>query len=158
VPQNGQIDFQALIQIFVGEAEEQLAGMDQALAALARQPDDQDSIKTMFLLAHTLKGSAATVGLEEVTLLARGLKDVADALRRQAIGVSPELLAACREMVETIRRTEPLPTGRLSGGPPADHSALLARLAAVGAEKPPGGSGSLRIGNKLADESVRRLK
>src|SRR5438046_2298554 len=105
-----EIDRSALIQTFLAEAQEQLDGMDEGLAALATRPADAQVLRNVFLLAHTLKGSAATVGLDGVTELARAMKDAADNRRRQ-VTVTPELLTLLGQTVSAIRRALPSPGG-----------------------------------------------
>jgi two-component system chemotaxis sensor kinase CheA len=147
-----EIDRSALIQTFLAEAGEQLDAMAEGLAALATRPGDAQVLRDVFLLAHTLKGSAATVGLDGVTELARAMKDAADNRRRQVI-VTPELLTLLRQTVSAIRQALPLLGGN-APAPSADDARLVARLALF-ALPPEDGAPST---NYLADETLRTLK
>jgi two-component system chemotaxis sensor kinase CheA len=68
-----------IVDIFRGEAEENLRTMEEAFVALEAAPDDLETLKAIFRAAHTLKGNAAGLGYKS---LARFAHTVEDALRR----------------------------------------------------------------------------
>ena len=70
-----------LLDEFRAEANEHLAALDAALLNLERDPRDPRPVRELFLSAHTIKGSAAMLGLEGVRALAHAMEDVLAALR-----------------------------------------------------------------------------
>ena len=50
-----------LVTLFCAEAEELLRDVEQGVLVLERQPDDADTIATVFRAFHTLKGNAAVM-------------------------------------------------------------------------------------------------
>src|SRR5579872_6790197 len=66
---------------FRTEVDEHLQALDAALLKLERQPSAPEPLRQMFLSAHTIKGDAAMIGLEQVRDLAHAMEDVLVVLR-----------------------------------------------------------------------------
>jgi chemosensory pili system protein ChpA (sensor histidine kinase/response regulator) len=66
---------QELLQVFRQEALEGLPLLEEQLRCLVRDPRDRDAMIALERLYHTLKGSAATVGLPSVAAMAGDLQD-----------------------------------------------------------------------------------
>lgn len=111
---------------FVTEASDLLQKIEADLLALV---DGRDSAKVHALMrsAHTLKGAAATVGLETVKHVAHVLEDVFRALYNPDIEIDEEVEALLFEGYECLRM--PL-MAELSGGH-VDESDILNRAAAI---------------------------
>lgn len=62
-----------LLATFVDELEEQLRTLDADLLALERDPSDAERLRSVFRVAHTLKGAARAAGV-------RGIEEVCHAL------------------------------------------------------------------------------
>ena len=58
--------FDNLVPLFLSEAERLLGTMDEACETLEADPDDQDARDVLCRGAHTIKGSAAVMGLTDV--------------------------------------------------------------------------------------------
>jgi two-component system chemotaxis sensor kinase CheA len=87
-----------LLATFMAEAEEDLAGLEAGLLALEEVPDDAETRRELLRRAHTLKGNASCVGLEDVTAFAHAYEEL---LQKDAEGeLIPELLAG----IDTLRR------------------------------------------------------
>ena len=67
--------------IYVDEAVEQIERIERGLLELEAHTADQASLAEIFRAAHTLKGSAATVGHVRMAELTHALEDVFGALR-----------------------------------------------------------------------------
>ena len=114
----------ALIADFVTEAEELSAKISADLLALEAARDNPDgrarSYKSMARGLHTLKGSAATLGLAEVAGLAHGMEDVlAPFQRAQApfpgMVADASRLAALRRMLRADYVAIPLYVDPVAG-------------------------------------------
>jgi two-component system chemotaxis sensor kinase CheA len=99
----------AVMPTFLGESEENLEGLEQALLNLDRAPNRDEAIGAMFRLAHTLKGNTESLGIEAMSQCAHALESVLDAVRRQAVAVTPALVTvllggrdALRSMLSTV--------------------------------------------------------
>ena len=62
-----------LLATFRTQAEELLVALEEGLLALERAPQDDEALHAVFRAAHTIKGDARIVGLEEVALAAHAL-------------------------------------------------------------------------------------
>ncbi|MDC0713638.1 chemotaxis protein CheA [Stigmatella sp. ncwal1] len=126
--------------VFLAEAEEQLATLEQELLALERA-FGPEPLQAVFRTIHTFKGSAASVGFNEAVELAHTLEDLLTLLETQAImlydGLGSLLLQAVdglRERVGLTRSSDPS-----LGLPAAEVQGLLASL--VRAARPAGFTG-----------------
>ena len=91
-----EIDEETL-EIFRGEASELLENISENLNALATQPNDLDSLWNIRRCAHTFKGAAGIVGLDDASALAHRVEDLLDQLaenQREADASIIDLLTA----------------------------------------------------------------
>ncbi len=86
------IDRRMLRELFVQEAEGRLAELGRLLLQLEQAGEDQDLVGAIFREIHTIKGSAAVAGLDEVSGIAHGLEDLVDDLRSDRRPVTPEVI------------------------------------------------------------------
>ncbi|HEY6873327.1 MAG TPA: hybrid sensor histidine kinase/response regulator [Geobacteraceae bacterium] len=63
------------IDIFLREAEEHLSSLQKGLVVLEKEPGNTPLIHELLRNAHTLKGSARMVGLEEISTVAHRMED-----------------------------------------------------------------------------------
>lgn len=91
-----------LRELFVEEASEHLDAIGSALLRLQRQPDDRTPLQEMLRKAHTLKGSASTVGLPVISEAAHLLEDLLVELQRQRLPVSVDRLDPAVELLRTM--------------------------------------------------------
>lgn len=115
------LDVRQIRALFAEEAEVRLANLGQLLLQLEQAADDETLIRSVFRELHTIKGSSAVAGLDEVSRLAHGLEELVEELRAERRAVTPEvidiLLAGTDRLGEAISRTlaadahAPLPAG-----------------------------------------------
>ena len=110
-----------LIATFVAECDENLSTLESLLVVLETIDDDGETIDTVFRCAHTLKGNAASVGLESVTRLAHVMEDLLDRVRSNKLAVSRELITGLLVASDAIRRLIP---EALGGDDTLDDEAL----------------------------------
>ena len=91
------------VQIFLAETDEQLEGLDAALLRLERTPGDAALLQEIFRIAHTIKGSSAAVGLDDMSGLTHAMESLLDGLRRGALSVSGAILDALLQSLDTLR-------------------------------------------------------
>ncbi len=74
--------------IFLEEADEQLQELNQNLLELEKNPDDHDIINNIFRAAHSLKSSAAFVGLNDLSDLAHKMENLLQGIRDGSLQVT----------------------------------------------------------------------
>mgnify|MGYP002381610687 FL=1 len=99
-----------LLEVFLPEAEEHLRVMTLSLPALAAQPGNKALLQEIRRSAHSLKGSAAVVGFQEITKLAHRAEDLLDLLYEDELKLTPEhlqLLYTSTEALENLLNQRP---------------------------------------------------
>lgn len=97
------IDLEALIPVFVAEAQERLASMEQCLVAIESRPNDSELLGTLFRDAHTLKGNSAAMGFTAVAEVTHVLEDLLDRARRHALQVTSGFVSLLLRSVDVLR-------------------------------------------------------
>ena len=80
-----------LINGFLAEAQELLERAWTNLQVLASEPDSRECVMEVRRAVHTLKGSAAMVGLRDISRLAHAMEDVLDDVHEQRRAYSAEI-------------------------------------------------------------------
>ena len=94
-----------ILSYFIPEAEEYLVAIDGLILILRDKRDDEDSIYRLFRVAHTLKGSAYTVGFQVIGDVARPMEDCMVAVHEKRLALSSDLLDMLTKGAELIRLT-----------------------------------------------------
>lgn len=91
--------------IFLEEADEQLQEMNQNLLHLEKDPDNSDIINNIFRTAHSLKSSAAFVGLNDLSDLAHRMENLLQGIRDRTMSVNTviiDLLFKCFDAITSV--------------------------------------------------------
>jgi chemotaxis protein histidine kinase CheA/CheY-like chemotaxis protein len=112
---------------FTLEAPELLNTLEQELLSLQEGKSNINRINNMMRTTHTLKGIAATVGLETIKDVTHSLEDIFKALCKPKLIVDKEIKALLFEGYECLR--SPL-IAAINGSPLKDNS-ILDRTAAI---------------------------
>jgi two-component system, chemotaxis family, sensor kinase CheA len=89
--------------LFLAEADELLARVEEAVVDLERAPDDQALLNEIFRAAHTIKGSSATIGHTRMAALTHAMETRLDSLRKRTAQVTPELIEALLKAVDVLK-------------------------------------------------------
>lgn len=92
-----------VLDFFIPEAEEHLQIATQCLLGLESTPDTEE-IHRLFRSVHTIKGSAAQVGLRRLGAVAHRLEDLIGLLRDGALPSSPEITDVCLQTIDALRK------------------------------------------------------
>ena len=92
-----------VLSYFVPEAQEYLESLEENLLQLDKHPQNKDLIQQLFRTAHTLKGSAYTVGFQVIGDLVHHVEDVMGAVRDQRLHVCPGHTDAILRSVDVVR-------------------------------------------------------
>src|SRR5580658_1621810 len=115
------IDLTQFHDAFFDESFEALDAMESALLKLDTGSPDGESINTIFRVAHSIKGGAATFGFGEITSFTHTLETLLDELRGQRIKVTPTLsdlllrsIDVMRELLRAQRAQQPIDQQRVA--------------------------------------------
>ena len=100
---SSDVDRDALVQLFFEESEEGLASMEEALVAIESGAAFGDGLKTLFRVAHTLKGNAASLGFAELAEVTHEVEGVLDRLRSGSLAMSRQVADLLLASVDTLR-------------------------------------------------------
>jgi two-component system chemotaxis sensor kinase CheA len=102
-------DVQKLLPDFVAAARENVAAINQGLFKLEHDPADRETLQEVYRHAHSLKGSALTMGFERMGKLAHRMEDVLRAFQDGSLPVTSDICDALFEtndalstMLETV--------------------------------------------------------
>ncbi|HEY0142476.1 MAG TPA: chemotaxis protein CheA [Thermoanaerobaculia bacterium] len=98
-----EVTLEELMRTFTAEVEENLATMEEALLALERRPDDEETINTVFRMAHSVKGSAACVGYDLLASFAHEAEELLDKVRDGRIRAGANVVSALLLGVDALR-------------------------------------------------------
>jgi chemosensory pili system protein ChpA (sensor histidine kinase/response regulator) len=93
-----------ILEFFQPEAEEHLQIVSDCLLSLEGNSNPEE-INRLFRAIHTVKGSAAQVGLRRLGSIAHRVEDLIGRLRDGEIEPSPALVDICLESVDVLRKT-----------------------------------------------------
>jgi two-component system chemotaxis sensor kinase CheA len=100
---------------FFEESFEAIASMEDALLKLNPGAPDPEVINTIFRVAHSIKGGAATFGFNEVASFTHTLETLLDELRGQRMQVTTPMcdlllrsVDVMREMLRSVQSKQPL--------------------------------------------------
>ncbi|MDI3310153.1 MAG: chemotaxis protein CheA [Thermoanaerobacterium sp.] len=99
-------DTPEFIRAFLDEVDEQLELFEENILKLEQNANDDEIIKTLFRVAHTLKGSSAAVGFEKMKILTHEMEDVLDKIRSGKIKVIKpviDVLFRCLDELKTLK-------------------------------------------------------
>jgi chemosensory pili system protein ChpA (sensor histidine kinase/response regulator) len=92
-----------VLSYFIQEADEYLETMESLLQRLRQDSKDGETIHTFYRMAHTLRGSAHTIGFKVIADVARPVEDCMLAVREGRIAFSTNVLGAIGRAVGVIR-------------------------------------------------------
>ncbi|HEY7532288.1 MAG TPA: Hpt domain-containing protein, partial [Nitrospiraceae bacterium] len=119
-----------VLSYFSPEADEYLQVMESLLQRLQNSGRDHDSIQTLVRTAHTLKGSAKTIGFHAIGDIAHPIEDCMIGVREGRLEVTSALLQTVGKAVTVIRalmKRDPARVGQLQQDIP-DITRTLERL------------------------------
>ncbi|HEU5414436.1 MAG TPA: response regulator [Candidatus Angelobacter sp.] len=92
-----------ILEFFVPEAEEHVQIITECLLALEENPSE-DQIHRMFRSMHTIKGSAAQVGLHRISHVAHRAEDLIGRVRDGELRPNPQIIDICLESVDVLKK------------------------------------------------------
>ncbi len=102
------IDLEEIRRIFLAESLEDLVTVEQSLLELERAPTSPEPLATVFRKFHSLKGSAATVGFDQLSGFAHRIEDLLDRLRAGDEPVTEEIISFLLQVKDALVEAIPL--------------------------------------------------
>src|SRR5580698_3086765 len=96
-------DREGVVASFLSETEEGLSLMEQSLLAMESNPSDPELLPNIFRVAHSLKGNATSLGLNELAGFAHVVEDLLDVFREQQAVPSADLISLLLKAVDELR-------------------------------------------------------
>ncbi len=107
-------EMDATVRIYVEEARELLAELEQALLALEADPDDAERVGACFRAMHTIKGGGAMFGFDEISRFTHDVETVFDRVRSGQIPVTRDLLTLSLKARDHILELLEVPPGEIA--------------------------------------------
>ncbi len=105
-------------QAFVEEAHELLAELESSLLELEETPEDMDLVGRVFRAMHTIKGSGAMFGFDEIAAFTHEMETVYDKVREGHLPITTELINLTLRAKDQIKLMLDRPhTGEAPDGP-----------------------------------------
>ena len=92
-----------VLEFFVPEVEEHIQAVTDCLLSLEANPNPED-IHRLFRAMHTIKGSAAQVGLHRISRVAHRAEDLVGRLREGELRPSASIVDICLEAVDALKK------------------------------------------------------
>lgn len=90
-------------QIYREEANELLADLEEALIELEQKPAERDLIDRIFRAMHTIKGSGAMFGFDDIAAFTHTIETVYDLIREGKLSVTGELISLTLKACDQIK-------------------------------------------------------
>jgi two-component system chemotaxis sensor kinase CheA len=97
------MDTAEYLQLFLADAREQLENLNLAVVRVEEQPGDTETVDEIFRIAHSLKGSSATMGFAGMAALTHEMENVFELLRQRSGGLARaaiDVLLECLDVLE----------------------------------------------------------
>lgn len=134
----------AEIGVFLDELDEKIQVMNDGFLALERDGENPGIIQEIFRAAHTIKGSSAIMGYEQMSLLTHEMENLFDRIRQGEVTITPEMIDLLFEALDTLKAMR----DQVMGGEVTVEAGVLDRLktelnrAAAGVRPPERGTAS----------------
>jgi two-component system chemotaxis sensor kinase CheA len=114
------------VEIFRAEAQDLLEQIEQGLLDLSHTPGDKELVAAVFRALHTLKGSGAMFGFDDLANFTHHCETAFDRVRKGEVPATPDLVSAVLNAMDHMRAlAEQRPCD------PAEGQALLEELQRV---------------------------
>jgi two-component system chemotaxis sensor kinase CheA len=90
------------VQLFLADAREQLEILNLAVVKIEESPDDRETVDELFRIAHSLKGSSATMGFAGMAALTHEMEDVLELMKKRSGGLSREAIDVLLECLDAM--------------------------------------------------------
>jgi len=100
-----EIDLSEAIEKYFIEARMLLQDIEESVLALETDPEDDESLNRLFRAAHTIKGSASVLGLEDIEKFTHLVESMMEKVRNHEAEMDPplaHLVFQCRDHISEL--------------------------------------------------------
>ncbi len=158
-------DRNAVLTAFIAETQEGLDLMEQSLLAMESRSGGPELLDDIFRVAHTLKGNATSLELDDIKGFAHVTEDLLDVLREQNAEVSADVISLLLKAVDELRALVAATASGASGLTAEQQSIrkqianeVATRAQRVIAPNAPGERASAPAGSSVAAQATRTLR
>jgi two-component system chemotaxis sensor kinase CheA len=90
--------------MFIEESDENLQNLNEWILELEKNPDDKETINSIFRAAHTLKGMSASMGFNDIAELTHKMEDILDEFRNDKLKVNSEVITVLFKCLDTLEK------------------------------------------------------
>jgi two-component system chemotaxis sensor kinase CheA len=101
------VDYHELFQLYMVEAEECLASLEEGLVNLEQRPEDHELIAEIFRAAHTLKGNSSSLGFQSLAQFSHEVEEFLHRFRNGEQHPDGELISLLLRAVDVMNRWLP---------------------------------------------------
>lgn len=94
--------YNKLYRSFFSDAAEWIVDLENCLLRLEKSPMDKELINKIFRIAHNLKSTSGTVGLNDIHRFAHAVEDILYLVRQGELTADKRLIDALLEAVDMI--------------------------------------------------------
>ena len=98
------MDTSQYMSMFLEESLENLQTLNESLLDLEQNPDDTDKVNSIFRVAHTIKGMAATMGFTDLAELTHKMEDVLAEFREGELKVTQDVVTVLFDCLDTLEK------------------------------------------------------
>ncbi|KMT21679.1 chemotaxis protein CheA [Clostridium cylindrosporum] len=98
------MDMSQYLDIFLEESLENLENLNQGILELENNPEDKDTINSIFRVAHTLKGMAGSMGFTDIANLTHKMENVLDKFRHDELKVTSDVVTVLFKCLDTLEQ------------------------------------------------------
>lgn len=91
------------LQVFLQDADEQLQLLDEDIIKLENGEDNEELLGEVFRAAHTIKGSSAMLGYNQMADLTHAMENILDKLRKGTLSVTTAIADALLHSLDALR-------------------------------------------------------
>ena len=102
-----ELDLHELFELYIVEAQECLAALEEGLVKLEQKPDDHALIAEIFRAAHTLKGNSSSLGFRSLAQFSHQVEEFLDRFRNGQQQPDGELISLLLRAVDVMNRWLP---------------------------------------------------
>ena len=98
------MDMSQYLDMFIEESDENLQNLNEWILELEKNPDDKETINSIFRAAHTLKGMSASMGFNDIAELTHKMEDILDEFRNDKLKVNSEVITVLFKCLDTLEK------------------------------------------------------
>jgi len=99
-----KMDTSQYMSMFLEESLDNLQTLNESLLDLEQNPDDTDKVNSIFRVAHTIKGMAATMGFTDLAELTHKMEDVLAEFREGDLKVTQDVVTVLFDCLDTLEK------------------------------------------------------